>query len=106
MDLFDRAYADWDDADGPPPAWIPSEDEIRTTHLYEIMREHDIECYEQLHTWSKRDRLGFWLEMVARLKIRFHEPAEAVLDPDGSVESPEWFPGARLNIAESCLPAE
>ena len=105
LDLFDRAYADWDDANGPPPAWIPSEEEIRTTHLYEIMREHDIECYEQLHTWSKRDRLGFWSEMVARLNIRFHDPAEAVLDPDGSVESPEWFPGARLNIAESCFNA-
>ena len=104
-DLFDRAYADWDDAGGPPPAWIPSEDEIRITHLYEIMRERGIESYEQLHAWSIRDRVGFWSDTVARLNIRFNDPAETILDPGGSVESPAWFPGARLNIAESCFNA-
>ncbi len=103
LDLFDRAYADWDAALGPPPAWIPSEDEVRITHLYEIMRERDMESYEQLHTWSKRDRVGFWSVMVERLNIRFHDFPEAILDPRGPVESPEWFPGARLNIAESCF---
>ena len=105
MDLFDRAYADWDDALGPPPAWIPSVDEIRITHLHEIMQEREIECFNQLHAWSKDDRVGFWREMVQRLKIRFRDPPEAILDPDGSVESPNWFPGARLNIADSCFNA-
>jgi acetyl-CoA synthetase len=41
--------------------------------------------------------------MAARLGIRFRAPAETVLDLSGGVEEPRWFPGAKLNIAESCF---
>ena len=103
--LFDRAYAGWDQKLGPPPAWIPSEQEIRSTHVHELMAAHGCRSYEEMHAWSTRNRHEFWNEMVERLGIVFDTPPTTVVDPKTSVEAPDWFPGARLNIAKSCFSA-
>ena len=56
--------------------------------------------------WSVRDRAGFWAELVRILGIRFDRPYEAVVDLADGPEHPRWFPGALLNIADSCFRAE
>src|SRR5207247_9946538 len=41
-----------------------------------------------------------------RLGIVFRTKPEAILEPNADATHPEWLPGARLHIAESCLRAE
>jgi acetyl-CoA synthetase len=69
------------------------------------MKELGIAQYPQFHRWSVDNRAEFWRQAVERLQIRFHKPAEKVLDLTEGIEQPHWFQGARLNIVESCFQA-
>ncbi len=101
--LFAAAFADWSPELGPPPAWFPSEAEIQSTHLYELMVELGVQSYQELHAWSARNRIAFWEKMIARLQISFDTPPTAVGDPQTCGETSDWLPEARLNIANSCF---
>jgi acetyl-CoA synthetase len=103
--LYRWAYADWDAALGPAPAWIPTEDEARSTNIASLMREVGAHTVEELHAWSVADRARFWHAMVQRLGIRFRQPWQSVLDVTQGPSRPQWFVGARMNIAESCFQA-
>ncbi len=72
-------------------------------NLTAAMRDLGIATYEEFHRWSVADRGAFWKDTVERLGIVWREPPHHVLDPDGSVEAPQWLAGARANIAESCF---
>jgi acetyl-CoA synthetase len=41
--------------------------------------------------------------MIEHLGIAFRRKPDLVLDPKADVTHPDWLPGARLNIAESCF---
>ena len=107
--LYNTAFSDWDASQGIPPAWYPTEEQIQTTHISELMREVGLETYGELHTWSTQNRAQFWELMLQRLGIRFHQTYRTVLDLSNELskgtESPQWLVGARLNIAESCFQA-
>ncbi|MBD1913866.1 MULTISPECIES: AMP-binding protein [unclassified Leptolyngbya] len=103
--LYQTAYRDWNSDQGPPPAWFPTEDEIRETNIAELMRSLNLTSYAELHAWSVQHRQEFWEQMVQRLRIRFRQPYTQVMNISQGVEAPEWFVDARLNIAESCFQA-
>lgn len=65
------------------------------------MGEVGIADYPAFHAWSVGDRPAFWRHVVDRLAVPFTVPARA--DFEGIAHSPEWFPGARLNIALACF---
>lgn len=83
--------------------WYPSAAVIRHANLTAVIGELGFADYDELYEWSCRDRAGFWGHIAARLGIRFAQPPDAVLDPEGTPEHPNWFPGAQLNIVDSCL---
>ena len=101
--LYERIYRQRD----PAPAWIPTAEEIRASNLHALMRERGYATYEELFSWSVTRRMEFWGHLARRLRIRFARPWLAVADLS-DLRAPRWFPGARLNIAESCFnaPAE
>lgn len=101
--VYERIYRQYD----PAPAWIPTAEEIRASNLHALMRERGCATYEELFAWSVTERLEFWGCLARRLGIRFTQPWRAVADL-ADLRAPRWFPGARLNIAESCFnaPAE
>jgi len=101
--LFRRTFRGWGPENGPPPAWIPTERDIRSTNLALFMESRRFDRYEDLHRWSVSDREAFWAAAIERLGIRFRVPYRRVLDLSAGVERPRWLPGARLNIAESCF---
>ncbi|TLZ74603.1 MAG: hypothetical protein E6K14_03150, partial [Methanobacteriota archaeon] len=104
--VHDFAYADRDPKAGPAPAWSPSPRSIRESNLGKLMAERQVRTYEDLHRWSVDHREGFWSAMVSKLGIRFRKRPSRVLDPHSAVTHPEWLPGAEMNIAESCFPAD
>jgi acetyl-CoA synthetase len=102
--LYERVYAGRDPARGPAPAWFPTAEQSRATNLHALMRDQGMLSFAELFHWSAAHRTDFWQQMVERLGIRFAEPAAAVADLT-DLRAPRWFPGARLNVAESCFGA-
>ena len=103
--LYQTVFADWDVSQDPPPAWCPSEEEIKTSNIAALMQELNVASYPELHTWSVQNRAEFWAIMIQKLNIYFREKYTQILDLAQGIESPQWLVGARLNIVESCFQA-
>ncbi|MBD1863203.1 AMP-binding protein [Trichocoleus sp. FACHB-46] len=103
--LYTETFADWDEKQGPPPAWSPSLEQIQSTNIAALMRKQAIATYPELHAWSCQHRDEFWQIMMRRLGIRFQQNYTQILDLSQGVESPQWLINARLNIVESCFQA-
>ena len=85
------------------PSWQPDSDIIAAANVMAVADELGLADYEALHAWSVENRASFWELVINRLGIRFARPATAILE--GTPQHPLWFPGARLNIAESLFQA-
>ena len=103
--LHETIFADWDAAQGPPPAWLPSKDQIQITNIAQAMRALNLSSYEDLHAWSVQHPDEFWGFMIHRLGIRFKREFTRVVDLSEGAASPHWLVDAELNIAESCFNA-
>jgi len=57
--------------------------------------------YDELWRWSVTDLEGFWTALRDWFAVHAALPTPAL--PDPSAPQPTWFPGARLNWAESVL---
>jgi acetyl-CoA synthetase len=101
--VFRHVYQDWPTATrGPAPAWIPADDAFANSNLGHLARSRGLPDYPALHAWSSAHRAEFWEAMVQRLGIVFAQPPTGpanLADP----RYPDWFPGARLNLATSCF---
>lgn len=87
------------------PKWHPSPEVIAYANLTGAIADRGLEGYDEFYEWSRTDRAGFWGYTADRLRIRMTQPPTAVLGAGGTLEYPDWFSGARLNIAESCFQA-
>ena len=87
------------------PKWSPAAEVIAAANLTDAIGDRGLADYDAFYEWSHTDRSGFWGYTTKRLGIRMAEPADAVLGVGSTPEYPIWFPGARLNIAESCFVA-
>lgn len=103
--LHETIFADWDGTQGPPPAWLPTKDQIQNTNIAQVMRALNLSSYEDLHAWSAQHPDEFWGLMIHRLGIRFDRKFTSVVDLSDGVTSPQWFVDAAFNIAESCFNA-
>lgn len=103
--LYELTFADWDNCQGPPPAWFPSSEQVQATNIMALMRQLDLGSYPELHTWSIRNRAAFWEKMIERLGIRFRQPYTRLVDLSQGIEFPQWLVNAKLNIVESCFQA-
>jgi len=89
----------------PVADWTPTAEFIATTNVGWLMRETGRATYEELHAWSVQQRADYWRLAIERIGVRFQRPYREVLDLSRGVEAPEWLPGARMNIVESCFAA-
>ena len=84
------------------PVWFPRE-EVSESNIGRFLAESDLTSYQQLHDWSISKRDAFWQTSVERLGIAFRTRPESIVDLSDGLESPNWLPGANLNIVESCF---
>ncbi|NDF13028.1 MAG: hypothetical protein EB060_09485 [Proteobacteria bacterium] len=107
--LFDQAYKGWDEStQGPRIAWKPDETLMKRTNIGEVMMEQGLRSVDALYQWSLNEGRVFWSAMVARIGVRFKGDYVTHADTVVSMENPEapkWFPGATLNIIDSCFSA-
>jgi len=104
--LYERVFADGDADLGPPPAWVPPDGFVGTTNIYRLMKDLDLQSYEELRVWSAENRELFWDQVIRHLGIRFGRPYSLVLSLENGVEAPRWLVDARLNIVDSCFMAD
>ncbi len=79
--------------------WKPSKEEKENSNLAKLMKELDVNTYEELHKWSIKENEAFW-EYVAKkvFKINFQNYTNIKKDK-------LWFPNAKLNCVETCFNA-
>ena len=87
------------------PAWVPSQDFIKTTNIAWLANQAGVTSYEALHRWSVEKQEIFWQRVIERLGIRFQKPYKSILDLSPGMETPIWLADSRLNIVESCFAA-
>lgn len=106
--LYKHLYPDWENS--PAPAWFPQPEEAQMTQLGQWMLEKGYtqatRDYPYFHAWSIKDYPLFWQEMVKRLNLSFDQPYQKIVDLSAGIESPQWFPGAKMNITRSCFQAK
>lgn len=85
------------------PTWRPDPETVRRANLTAAIRELGLASYDELYRWSIADRPGFWAHVIERLGIVFVDPPSDILS--GPSRDPEWLPGARYNIVDSCFTA-
>jgi acetyl-CoA synthetase len=104
--LYRLAYEGRRSEDGPGPVWVPSPSTIRDSNVHAMQIGRGFRTYRDFHRWSTEHRDVFWSAMIDRLEIPFETHASEIRNPDSDPMHPEWLPGARLNIAQSCFRAD
>ncbi len=103
--LFALCYPTWREYPNLAAAWIPDEDSILTTHLFQMMTEMKIASRADFHAFSVKHSADFWQLMLKKLDIRFSIPPQKIVDLSNGVEKPNWLPGAQFNMSDSCFKA-
>nr|WP_242551693.1 acetoacetate--CoA ligase [Pseudomonas sp. Marseille-Q1929] len=88
--------------------WQPCAEQIQHTRLAHYLewlrheRGRTFVDYHGLWQWSVNDLEGFWQSIWDHFQVQASSPYHAVLG-DRAMPGAQWFPGARLNLAEHIL---
>ncbi|HWM52340.1 MAG TPA: AMP-binding protein, partial [Thermoplasmata archaeon] len=103
--LYRLAYDGREPRDGPGPAWMPSKAGVQSSNIGKLMAARRLRSFADLQRWSIDRREEFWSTMIRKLGIAFRKEPTRILKQPLDLRHPEWLPGARMNIAESCFRA-
>lgn len=101
--LYTTIYPQWETM--PAPAWFPKPIDMAASHITQVMTELSLSSYEQFHTWSVKNYPDYWRLILSKLNIRFDKEFINIVDLTQGVQTPNWLPGAKLNIINSCFQA-
>jgi acetoacetyl-CoA synthetase len=87
----------------PPPEQISQSNLARFCEWLREKRSLNLQDHRSLYDWSVRDLEGFWSAIAEFFAVRFHTPAERVLQRAEDPIQTKWFPGATLNYTEHLL---
>src|SRR4051812_21253190 len=85
--------------------WFPDSEAEKCSNIAAAMRKMSFDSYDQFYSWSVGEPAEFWSFVLGTLQIRFAQPPRDILAKGETGFEPEWLPGARLNIADSCFQA-
>ena len=105
LELFTSIYPMWRDHPENAPAWIPTDEIIKTSNLTKVMETLAIKDINEFHEFSVKHYQDFLLTMVNVLNIQFKEKFKDIVDLSQGIETPIWFKDAKMNIADSCFTA-
>lgn len=102
--IWDEVFADWPEAKGPAPMWIPGANQ--DSNLQAWINESKSDTYDDFREWASGHREEFWQQAIDKLEIRFATPPSQIVDQAQGVEHAKWLPDSQLNISESCFLAD
>lgn len=103
--LFSVLYPDWDKHPETAPAWMPTQELVASANIFQFMSASGMTDVKSFHRWTVSHSQDFWRAIVTRLRIIFDKKPDDICDLSKGIESPAWFPGAKLNIVNSCFTA-
>ena len=89
--------------------WHPSALDVADADITRFQRSAEaltgqrFESYEALHAWSIEDTAGFWGLVWEHCGVIASEQPKQVFVPGETIDSSQWFVGAKLNFAENLL---
>ncbi|TMC04526.1 MAG: AMP-dependent synthetase [Chloroflexi bacterium] len=83
--------------------WEPTPEVVRHSRLRRFMDAHRIADLAELQRRSTADVEWFWAAVADDIGLRFRRPYDRVVDLSDGVEWARWWPGARMNVVDSCL---
>ena len=86
-----------------PVLWTPAADRAEASQMMRFQREQGAANYDELYAWSVNSLEDFWSAFSEFADVRFHTPANAVIEDRDSIMHAGWFSGATLNYAEHLL---
>jgi acetyl-CoA synthetase len=97
--------------DARQPAFVPDQEFVESTNVWEFMQTFDMADYEELIRRTTGSVEGepasgidwFWDTMPEYLGLEFDEPYDTVRDDSDGPQFTEWYPGGQLNIAHNVL---
>lgn len=87
------------------PAWVPTDNIIAKANISQFMAELGLQKVKDFHQWTIQHYQDFWLTMINKLGIVFQTMPIQLGDFSQGLENPQWFPGAKINIVDSCFTA-
>lgn len=87
------------------PTWIPKQSDIAETNIAKALNHLQLPDYKALHRWSLENYQGFWRYIIKQLGIVFKQLPETICELSAGITKPNWLPGAKLNIVDSCFQA-
>ena len=87
------------------PAWIPKQSDIDETNIAQALKNLQLTDYNALHHWSVENYQDFWRYTIEQLGITFKQSPETICELSAGIAKPNWLPGAKLNIVDSCFQA-
>ncbi|PBB06566.1 AMP-binding protein [Salimicrobium humidisoli] len=83
--------------------WIPSEEKMKETRLYQWMKRLGYEDYEQFHQATVSDISWFWDEAVKEIDFEWFDSYQKTLDLSRGAPHPDWFQGGTTNATLNAL---
>ncbi|WP_101844009.1 AMP-binding protein [Halobacillus sp. Marseille-P3879] len=84
-------------------AWIPDEESMKNTRLYQWMKSLGFDHYDEFHRQSIQDIEWLWEQAVSVLGVEWYKEYDQVLDLSKGIQYPEWFTGGEINVAHNAL---
>ena len=103
--IFNLLHPQWRSHPETAPVCVPAAMTIENANITSFMRALSMHDVPAFHRWTVEHYQTFWQHITDRLQIRFTRKSKEVCDISQGLESPVWFPGAKLNIASSCFTA-
>lgn len=86
--------------------WQPTVEQIAQANISKAIKELNLADYKAFHRWSVDHYADFWHYTIQQLKIKFTTQPKTICDIRNGMADPNWLPGARFNIIESCFQAD
>jgi len=104
--FFSTLFPHWRTDPETAPAWMPSKEGVISANIFKFMSKLNLSHVKTFHSWTINHFQEFWQQMVSQLNIVFKKMPGEIVDLTKGVESPNWFPNAVMNIADSCFTAD
>lgn len=102
---FSTLFPQWNTQPETAPAWMPTQELITSANLSVFMAKLNMNDVKTFHRWTVEHYQDFWKAVITQLNIIFDKAPDKICDDVRDVESITWFPGATLNIVNSCFTA-
>lgn len=103
--IFQQLFPHWHQHPETAPACLPTAESLTKANISQFMHELNMHDVKTFHQWTIQHYEAFWQKLSKKLNIQFQKPPQAICNLDHGIESPQWFYGAKLNIADSCFNA-